>query len=50
MFSELQVELWCMLNILCMFKYTGILSNERIKCEAHLALKILAIFTVLSTV
>lgn len=48
MFSNLKVEL-CMLNILCMFRYTGVLFYilKRRECEAHLALTII---TVLSTV
>lgn len=48
MFSNLKVEL-CMLNILCMFRYTGVLFYilKRRECEAHLALTII---TILSTV
>lgn len=47
MFSNLKVEL-CMLNILCMFRYTGVLFYIlKRECEAHLALTII---TVLSTV
>lgn len=45
--------LWHMLNVLCTLRYTGAMSDntkEERKNQAHLALKIFAIITVLSTV